>query len=166
MNSPIARALLSQFEASLAMLDRCIRACPEDHWDSRIAKYPFWVVAYHTLYCTDGYLVKTQDEWKPHPTFHPGGMADINAEYPTKRFTQEELLAYLAYCLQRARDVLGAETAESLNGPSGFTRLSFSRAELHMYNLRHIQHHTGQLGALLHREKISAPWVKAGWPAT
>lgn len=162
MNS-IARALLGQFEASLTMLANCIAACPEDRWDLPIAKYPFWVVAYHTLYCTDGYLIASEQDWKPHPKFHPGGRADIDAEYPTKRFTAPTLLEYVDFCRQRAIEVLGAETAESLAGPSGFARLAFSRAELHMYSLRHIQHHTGQLGAFLGREKIATPWAKSGW---
>lgn len=166
MHHPFARALLGQFEASLSMLRHCIASCPDDHWDLPIAKYPFWVVAYHTLYCTDGYLIDSEDKWKPHPTFHPGGMADIDAEYPTRRFTRELLLAYVDFCRQRAIEVLGAETGATLEGPSGFARLKFSRAELHLYSLRHIQHHTGQLGAFLGRQKIASPWVKSGWPTT
>jgi hypothetical protein len=162
-HTPFASALLGQYEASLAMLRHCIASCPDDHWDLPIAKYPFWVVAYHTLYCTDGYLIASEQDWKPHPVFQPGGMADIDAEYPTKRFTQAELLAYVGFCRERAREVVGAETDHSLQGPSGFARLKFSRAELHMYNVRHIQHHTGQLGAFLGRQKIASPWAKSGW---
>lgn len=164
MHNPFSSALTGQFEASLAMLDACISACPAEHWDSPIAKYPFWLVAYHTLYCTDGYLVRSEHDWKPHPTFHPGGLADIHDEYPSKRFKQDELSAYLRFCLGRARAVLADETPDSLAGPSGFARLPFSRAELHMYNLRHIQHHTGQLGAFLGRMKIAVAWVKTGSP--
>lgn len=164
MVNSFAGAMLGQFEASLAMLDQCIRDCPDEHWDSPIAKYPFWLVAYHTLYCTDGYLVSSQDAWQPHPVFHPAGRADIDAEYPSKRFTKQELGEYVRFCVGRARAVLGEETLESLEGPSGFARLAFSRAELHLYNLRHIQHHSGQLGAFLRRVKIASPWVKSGWP--
>lgn len=164
MPTPFAQAILGQFEASLAMLDKCIRACPEEHWDSPIAKYPFWLVAYHTLYCTDGYLVTSEQDWTPHPVYQPAGVSDVDSEYPSKRFTQIELAAYVQHCLKRSREVLGAETNETLAGPSGFARLPFSRAELHLYNLRHVQHHTGQLGAFLHRMKIPAPWVKSGWP--
>jgi hypothetical protein len=166
MQSLIAGALLGQYEAALAMLRHCIRSCPEDQWDLPIAKYPFWLVAYHTLYCTDGYLMASEHDWKPHAVFQPGGMVDIDAEYPTKRFTQAELLAYVEHCHDRARAVLGSETNQTLEGPSGFARLKFSRAELHLYNLRHIQHHTGQLGAALGRQKIGSPWVKSGWPET
>lgn len=154
--------LLSQFQAALAMLDHCIAACPPDHWDSPIAKYPFWLVAYHTLYCTDGYLAPTEDAWSPHPIFHPGGRSDIDDEFPSRRFTQPELAAYSTHVRAKASQAVALETPESLAGPSGFTRLTFSRTELHLYNLRHIQHHTGQLSASLHRVQIPVPWVKSG----
>jgi uncharacterized damage-inducible protein DinB len=159
----LVRAFIGQFEASLSMLDHAIGACPDEHWDLPVAKYPFWLVAYHTLYCTDGYLVREEALWKPHPTFHPGGSSDIENEYPSKRFTKTELHEYVQFVVARAREVIGQETDASLAGPSGFARLQFSRAELHLYNLRHIAHHTGQLGAVLHRLKIPAPWVKTGW---
>jgi uncharacterized damage-inducible protein DinB len=164
MHNNFARALLGQFEASLAMLDRCVRGCPPEHWDALIAKYPYWLVAYHTLYCTEGYLAPTEHDWQPHPRFHPGGRSDIDDEYPSRRFTQCVLRAYAQHVLALARSALSAETDSSLAGPSGFSRLTFSRAELHLYNLRHVQHHTGQLGAFLHRNRVSAPWVKTGWP--
>ena len=31
-----------------------------------------------------------------------------------------------------------------------------------MYNLRYIQHHTGQLGAYLRRAQVKTSWVKSG----
>ena len=39
----------SQLAASLTMLHACIKACPANNWESPIAKYPFWHVAYHAL---------------------------------------------------------------------------------------------------------------------
>ena len=47
--------------------------------------------------------------------------------------------------------------------------LPFSRLELHLYNLRHIQHHTGQLSAYLRRvvPELAEPkklrCVRSGW---
>ena len=68
-------------------------------------------------------------------------------------------------CRQKAADTVAAETAETLAGPSGFEWLKFTRAETHVYNIRHIQHHTGQLGAYLRRfdEAINPKWVGSGW---
>jgi uncharacterized damage-inducible protein DinB len=54
------------------------------------------------------------------------------------------------------------ETAATLRGPAGFEWLSFTRSELPLYNLRHVQHHTGQLSAFLRRAKVKTHWQKAG----
>src|SRR5437773_2146517 len=65
-------------------------------------------------------------------------------------------------CRAKAAEVVGAETRETLEGPSGHGRLKFSRLELHLYNVRHIQHHTGQLTAFLRRVGVKTGWVKTG----
>lgn len=163
------RAILaSQFEASLAMLDRCVRRCPEPHWDGRIAKYPFWEIAYHTLCFVDLYLSPGEAEFQPRD-IHPGAWRDIFEETPTRRFGQRELTDYAAICRQKAIEVIAAETPESLRRPSGFSWLPITRGELHIYNIRHIQHHSGQLGAYLRRVEPAwqdpgeLRWVKTGW---
>jgi hypothetical protein len=78
---------------------------------------------------------------------------------------RDETLAYLAACRQKLLETIGSETPESLQGASGFSRLPFSRGELHLYNIRHVQHHTGQLSAYLRRivEDGERWWVKTGW---
>lgn len=155
--------VLSQFEAALAMHGRCIDACPDEHWDSPIAKYPFWMVSYHTLCYVDCYMSRTNEEWSAHPVFHPAGRAELEEEYPSRRFTREELREYLKFGLAKAREALGRESAETLAGPTGFSHLPFSRGELHLYNLRHVAHHTGQMTAFLRRAGVETNWVKAGW---
>jgi hypothetical protein len=156
------RLILSQFQASLQMLRNCIAACPAEHWDSPIAKYPFWMVAYHTLCFADFYLAPSADAFNPRPDFHPKGMAELNDEYPSRRFTQAELLSYTDLCLDLAQRVIPSESEATQAGPSGFPRVPLSRAELHLYNLRHIMHHTGQLSASLRRVGVDTKWVSSG----
>jgi hypothetical protein len=173
MTDHLKHILAAQFEAALCMLRNCIRKCPPEHWDGPthlIAKYCFWQVAYHTLCFVDLYLSPSDAAWRPRTGkggLHPAGRAELDEEYPSRRFSQAELLAYLSICRQKMREVLGdtpaAETRKSLEGPSGFRRLRFSRAELHLYNIRHVQHHAGQLGAYLRRVGVDTPWVKSGW---
>ncbi|HKX17931.1 MAG TPA: DinB family protein [bacterium] len=158
----------SQFEASLAMLDHCVRQCPEPHWDGRVAKYPFWEIAYHTLCFVDLYLSSGEAEFQPRD-IHPGALRDIFEETPTRRFEQRELTEYAAICRRQAIGVIAAETPESLRRPSGFSWLPMTRGELHIYNIRHIQHHSGQLSAYLRRVEPAwqdpnmLRWVKTGW---
>ncbi len=163
MNDRFKNAVVTQFEAALAMLDECIQKCPHEHWDGLIARYPFWQVAYHVLCFVDYYLAPSEAAFKPRADFHPHGMSELNDEYPSRRFSQKELLDYTLICRDKLRATLAAETRESLETISGFPRQPFSRAGLHLYSLRHVQHHTGQLGAFLRRHGIDTAWVKTGW---
>lgn len=153
----------SQFLASLAMLHDCIRRCPEANWADAVGRYPFWQVAYHTLCFVDLYLEPDETKFQPRPDLHPAGWQEYDGELPSRRFEKDEMLRYVGICREKAVRVFAAETPESLAGPSGHARRTFSRAELHLYNLRHIQHHAGQLSALLRRIGQEPVWISAGW---
>jgi len=160
--------LHGQYEAALCMLGEAISGCPDEHWDGVIGKYPFWQVAYHTLCYADLYLTPNEKDFVPR-TIHPAGWKEFDDEYPSRRFTRDELTAYVAICREKAADTFAGQTQQSLEGPSGFARRTFSRGELHIYNIRHIQHHTGQLGAFLRRidpanQELSVlRWLGSGW---
>ena len=146
----------------LAILEESIRNGPVKKWNGIVGKYPFWQVAYHALYCSDIYTATSKDKWKPHPIFHPAGIADIQEEYPSQTLSKRELLAYLMYCSKRIHNSLNRETESSLKRSAGFSWLKFICAELLFYGIRHIQHHTGQLGAYLQRVQVNTSWVKSG----
>lgn len=155
--------ITSEFDAALSMLRDCIDKCPAEHWDGIIAKYPFWQVAYHTLCFVDCYLYPGDAAVEFHPVYHPAGRAELDEEYPSRRFTQPEMSAYLRFCRERMHAALQRETAESLHANCGFPHLPMSRGELHLYNIRHIMHHTGQLSAYLRRHGAEPRWTKMGW---
>lgn len=157
----LAKALASQLDAALAMVEECVRKCPAERWGDAVGRWPFWEVAYHTLCFADLYLAPGEAAWKPGK-FQPQGMSELRDEHPSRRFEQSELVEYSAFCRARAREIFAEETPASLAGPSGFHWLPFSRAEAHMYNLRHIQHHAGQLSAFLRRAHVETKWVRSG----
>lgn len=169
--------LRSQFRAALLMLEQCIERCPEGLWDAQVAKYPVWQVVHHVLSFVDCYLSPSDQafialmasraaarEADGTPAFNPqpAGIAELAEEYPSRRFSRDEMLTYVRLGREKADAVLAAETDAALTGPSGFPRLPFPRLELHLYNLRHIQHHAGQLSAVLRREGIDTDWVGRG----
>ncbi len=164
----VKKILTGQFEASLCMLDECVHMCPVEHWDGKVGKYAFWHVAYHTLCFVDLYLSPNEESFKLRD-IHPRGWSEFDDEYPSRRFDQLEIAEYLAICRQKAIEALAAETRESLEGPSGHARRKFSRGELYIYSLRHVQHHTGQLSAYLRRIGPAfqglevLQWVGTGW---
>ena len=79
----------------------------------------------------------------PYPPYKP-----VVADQPYDKATIKE---YLRACMAKAAAVVAAESQASLAGESGFPWLPFPRLELHLYNIRHVQHHTGQLIACLRR---------------
>ena len=161
----IKQSLTRQFEAGLCMLDDCLRLCPAEHWDGLVAKYPFWQVGYHVLCFVDLYLTRDEKSFVCRPELQPLGLREFDDEHPSRNFGREELRGYVSICRQKAIDTIGAETAETLAGPSGFPWLKFPRAEAYLYNLRHIQHHTGQLGAYVRRvdSPLDPRWIGTGW---
>ena len=142
--------------------------CPQEYWDGKIAKYTFWQVAYHTLFFVDLYLSRNEASFQLRE-FHPQRRVEFTDGYPSRRFDKRELTEYVALCRQKGVETLAFETPESLEGESGFRWLQFSRGEAHLYNIRHIQHHTGQMSAFLRRvdEALQDPqavrWISTGW---
>ena len=143
------QVLQGQYGASLAMLTDCIRACDEKHWEGKIASVSARVVAYHTLFFTDYYLSPGEDAFELRELHARGG--DEREDAISPGLSRDECLAYAEICREKVGVALARETAESLRAPCGFGRRKYSRGELHVYNIRHIQHHTGSLGAYLRR---------------
>jgi hypothetical protein len=161
-------AIASQTLAGLAMLRQTIECCPDHAWDQPVGVYPFWQVAYHVLCYVDFYSAPDNDSWRPDQRpdgLHPLGRTELDEEFPSRRFERTELLPYTDKCKEIVLGALARETESSLRGPSGFAHLPMPRLELYLYTLRHLQHHTGQLGALLRRIGVDTGWRKAGWPA-
>lgn len=160
--------LTGQFEAALCMLEQCVRACPPEYWEGRIAKGTFRWVAYHTLFWVDLYLSPgDEDDFVLREFHHRGG--DERGDAPCPGLSQDETLAYAVICRQKLHEALAAETAESLQARCGISFRKITRGELHIYNLRHVQHHTGQLSAFLRRvdpalsDRKALPWIETGW---
>ena len=164
----VQKILTGQFEAALCMMDACIRACPEKHWEGRIANGSFRWVAYHTLFWLDLYLSPGSEEAFILRDIHARG-GDERLPELCPGLSKEETLAYVPICRRKVVETFAAETAESLQGPSILSRRNITRGELHIYNLRHVQHHAGQLSAYLRRvdpalsDRSALPWISTGW---
>ena len=74
---------------------------------------------------------------------------------------REELLAYLKHGKEKCRRTIVGLTDEKLHARCGFDWLDCTVAEMHLYNMRHVQHHAAQLNLLLRQRIDSAPrWVR------
>jgi hypothetical protein len=161
MTELVKKILTAQFEAALAMLNQCIVKCPPEQWEGKIANYSFRQVVYHTLFFLDYYLSQSEGSFALRDLHDVGG--DERLPVPGVGLSQDQTRDYVAICRDKIVASIAAETTESLQGPSGFARLPITRAELHVHNLRHLQHHTGQFSAYLRRIGLAADWVRSGW---
>jgi hypothetical protein len=153
----IHSTIISQYGAALAMLRSAIEACPAEQWESDSYQNQFWHLAYHVLFYTHLYLTPTDEEFVPwekgreHYHFIAGVIPwspEVKVEIGEK-YTREEILEYHQVVSEM---VAGSLHGVPLDGPSGFYWLPFDRFELHLYNLRHLQHHTGQLVERIRQE--------------
>jgi len=158
--------IISQYSASLKMLMDTIKKCPEYVWNNDTYESAYWRLVYHALYYTALYLSKNPDTftpWSGHRDDYENLGAIIHDNKPIifeKIYTKEEMLAY-AESIMAQCEIAVKETTPGEN--SGFYWLSISRMEVHLYNIRHLQHHTGQLTERLHQAGIKGiKWVKTG----
>ena len=158
-----------QYDAAFCTLGICIDECPESAWNDRIANLAFCQVAFHTLFFADYYLGENEEALRKQP-FHvdnPGFFRDYEELQPRQQelfYDRSDIKSYLAHCRDKASAVVAAETPGLLAARCGFQRQDFSRAELHVYNIRHIQHHSAQLSLRLRLDfEQGIPWVGSGW---
>jgi hypothetical protein len=146
----------SQYYASLAMLRQAVEKCPDSLWADTSYINPTWHIAYHTLYYTTLYLQPRAEDFDPLGKFRDDLRGLENSD-PALAYSKAEILDYLAICLAQVDEQVNAV---DLAAESGFSWLPFSKLELHFYNIRHIQQHTGELcerlGAL---GELSVDWV-------
>ena len=155
----LASALHSQFDAAIQMLENAIDACPDDLWRDQERRPEFWYLAYHTLFFLDYYLSDPAAGFEPPAPFTRGEL-DPSGVTPERVYSRPEMREYLEHGRRRCRSVLADLTDESAREPCGFPRKTMSRFELHIYNLRHVQHHAAQLNLILRQRTDSSPrWV-------
>ena len=160
--------LAHQYDASLCTLNTCIERCPATSWDMPVVRYPFSQVVLHTLIYADMYLGRDIESFREQP-FHRentdffGDYEQLQDREPVERYDRPSIRRYMTHCRRKAIDVVAQETPASLAAPAGFERRNFSRVELHVYNIRHIQHHAAQLILRLRADcGVDVPWFGSG----
>jgi hypothetical protein len=143
------------------MLLDAIGACPPGLWASDQHANQFWQVAYHTLYYTHLYLQPAEADFVPWEHHRPGynrfGTGPDAATSVTP-YTVEEITAYCLSCqamVDSAVDRLDLTASES-----GFSWYRMGKLEQQFVNLRHLQHHIGQLADRLRQaSNRGVSWV-------
>ncbi|MGD0300102.1 MAG: DinB family protein [Bryobacteraceae bacterium] len=152
----ILNSVARQYRASLAMLRQTIDACPESLWVAPEYPNQFWHIAYHAVFYTHFYLHSTEADFRPWAKHKP------DTQYLARKietpFSKSEVLEFHEFC---CAEVEARVPVIDLEAPSGFPFLPFNKLELQFYNIRHTQHHTGQLADRLRNAiNIGTPWVR------
>ena len=157
----LLKIVTSQYQSSLSMFEEAVKNCPKNLWEESSYKNRYWHIAFHTMFWTHMYLNDSEhsfEEWNKHIedyqflNFRSKSYAEDAVIY-----SQEEVLDYLEFCKTRLPDHLATVNFED---EGGFSWIPVGKLELHMYNIRHIQHHTSQLTDRLKEvENIPVRWV-------
>lgn len=157
-----------QFAAAIQMIRLAIKACPNDLWDDRTDGSPFWHLAYHALFYTDFYLSENDKVFKPKE-YHRDEANSLPGDYkefggivttPEKAFARDQLLDYTDHCLSKCQEIFKKLTNKKALERCGFWWYELNVGEFLINNLRHAQHHAGQLTLLLRRRAdIGIDWL-------
>ena len=160
----VTSLIQSQYLAALAMFEQAVERCPHALWDDSQDKNRFWRVSFHLLYYTHLYLSPRDEEFVPWPKhrdeaqhFDPIFWEDNRDPTVGEPYTPAEICEYLEFC--RA-EVTRQLSSLDYSAPSGFSWLPMNKLELQLYNIRHIQHHTGELYERLGaRAGVELEWI-------
>ena len=153
----IIRSILArQFGATAQMLHESIENCPEQIWTKGLGGAAFWHLAYHTIFFLDFYLHKREADFTPAP-FHRENSSYLATVPSGEPYSKTTLLEYLQQVRKRARPILAELTEDDLTAPSPVPWYTIPRGEFLLNNLRHAQHHIGQLNMILRAHGARPP---------
>lgn len=167
MDTKWKTGLWQQVGASIDMLEKNIRACPDELWTASLwTEDPVqpvwsqvWYIVYHTLFWTDFYLYAKKEGFMPPPPYtldetDPAGVV------PDRVYSKDEMLTYLAYCRNNCRETLLAMTDERAHEIVLTGMRDMPYFELQIYNMRHLQEHGAQIALLIGQNTGYSPgWV-------
>ena len=149
----------SQLRAAMRMLRTAIEACPARLWNRDTDHNRFWFIAYHTVFYAHLYASPSEERFEPFTCkgHRYGHLGDGSTLTEDDIRSKQEVLAFWDHVDARIESLV---RSTPFDAPSGFDWLPFSRGETHLYSLRHIQHHAGQLSERLRQaEAIGTRWV-------
>ncbi len=166
--------LWKNFGAAIDMLKNAISLCPDELWKNH---RKFYYLTYHTTIFLDYYLTNPVKDFSPHLPYtinDPGKLPPeaVDDVIPNQFYSKEELFIYLSVVREKCKKIITQSSEEKLrsrwiedaeiemHGLCPTLVVNYTVLEILFYNLRHVQHHVGQLNMIL-RQKAdeAAPWI-------
>jgi len=164
-NNTITDILASQYKASLGLLRQTLEKVPEEQWKTEEYNNPYWQIGYHILWSVKFYLEANPESYVPFDNAIEGAESlggSQDWENPDENVkvggfhTKEELLSFTDDIVKTLKQKI---EALPLDVNSGFEWYPYSRLELHINTIRHIQHHSAQIIERLKAKGITGfPW--------
>lgn len=166
MIQQLKESLWRQFGASIDMLDHALAQCPEEFYQGNKR---FFYVAFHGLIFLDYYLTIPPKDFAPVLPFTPTETQErpqdaIDDLVPDKFYSKQELLEYVhlnrAKCQKMIAALSEGKLRERFVEDMEEDAMDYPLLEILLYNMRHVQHHVGQLNLLLRQGTGHAPkWI-------
>ena len=146
------------------MLENAIDHCPDEVWGNQFDFHEFWYITYHTLFWLDYYTSESVENFAP-PAPYTLGEFDPVGVFPDRVYTKSEMLGYLEFAREKLRALIHGLTPATMALRFVNEYRDYSRLEILLYNMRHVQHHTAQLNLLLRQRGVQPPnWVSRAEP--
>ena len=162
MEDLVRNALRGQYRALAQMMRNAIGACPEELWQAEERTPSFNHMAYHIIFYLDYYSGDSPEMFEAYvyPLFAAEEDADLE-KVPSKSFTKDELIDYLESAERKCLEVIEGLSADAFARPCAFYwKEGQNVLDLLLQNLRHLNHHIGQLNLVLRIETGTAPtWI-------
>lgn len=155
----IQESLWNQLGAGIDMLINVISNCPDNYFTKNKR---FYYVAYHSVIFLDYYLSIPPKDFSPALTFtikekdesFPESVGDM---IPDRIYSRQELIGYLNQTRLKCKKIIDSLT-DNEKLKTRFTEgnqegdMDYSILEILLYNMRHTQHHIGQLNLMIRQD--------------
>jgi hypothetical protein len=146
----LTQALQKQYDKSLNILAEAIGGYDEKLWyDDKAYKSPAWQVAYHALFYANIYASAAEKGIRAWPKARENYQFFGKTPWPPfdkvileESYSKSDILEFLAFVRENIPRYLEEMRPEERCWPHWYDE---TQLEFHINNLRHIQHHCGEL---------------------
>jgi hypothetical protein len=157
--------ICDQINASLYMLKDCIDRCPEKEWNEKHNDYPFSQVVFHTLFDLDLISCNSETQLK-NQQFHKDNMhyfdgyEELNEKRPDHYYEKAFIEKYYQHCTIKVLNITKEIDVNIILTPNMDIYKSMTIHRRLINGIRHIQHHSAQLGLRLqYISGIEMNWI-------